>query len=245
MFPVICKIGPLSIYSYGVMLALAVIICSFLLAKDAQRLGIAKETIHDLVFWVVVSGIIGARIFYILLNLDLFIKDPLEIIMIQHGGLAWQGSLILGTLGGLFFIKIKKLLLWQTLDLVAPYIALGQSIGRIGCFLNGCCFGKEISWGIYSPVHDAHLHPTQLYCSLGLFLIFLFLKKYQKTVKVVGKVFVVYLLLAALLRFSVEFFRADHDIVVFGLSIFQIICIVIFLSGLYVNSLINRHSRRN
>src|SRR3989338_1435480 len=96
MFPTICTIGPLTIYSYGVMLAVAVVICSFLLSRDAQKLGIPKDVIYDFVFWVVLSGIIGARIFYIFLNWTFFVENPREIIMIQNGGLAWQGSLMAG-----------------------------------------------------------------------------------------------------------------------------------------------------
>src|SRR6185295_7207291 len=131
MHPIICKIGPLTIYSYGLMVAIAAIVCSLLLARDAKKYNIAPEIIFDLVFWVVFGGIIGARIFYVILNLDYFIHNAKEMIMIQNGGLAWQGSFIAGALTGIFYVKKHKLSFWLLVDLVAPYIALGQSIGRI------------------------------------------------------------------------------------------------------------------
>ncbi|OGX32122.1 MAG: prolipoprotein diacylglyceryl transferase, partial [Omnitrophica WOR_2 bacterium RIFCSPHIGHO2_01_FULL_48_9] len=170
MFPIILKIGPVTIYSYGLMMAVAVMVCVFLLSRDARSLGISSEKIFDFVFWVVLSGIAGARLFFILLNLDYFVRDPLEIVMLQKGGLAWQGSLIAGTVAALVYIRKQKLPLAPFLDIIAPYVALGQAIGRLGCFLNGCCYGKPLAWGIYFPVHQASLHPTQLYDALGLVL---------------------------------------------------------------------------
>ncbi len=212
------------------MLALGVILCAFLLSKEIENTALSKDTLFDLIFWVVLCGLLGARIFYIFLNFDFFISNPLEMIMIQKGGLAWQGSLIFGFISGIVFIRLKKLNVLDMLDLTAPYIALGQSVGRIGCFLNGCCFGKEVSWGVYFPVHHARLHPTQLYSTVGLFLVFLILKAYRKKAPQ-GGVFILYIILASVLRFGVEFFRADHTVLYGGLSIFQWVCVGLFVFG--------------
>ena len=138
MFPIILKIGPVTIYSYGLMMAVAVMVCVFLLSRDARSLGISSEKIFDFVFWVVLSGIAGARLFFILLNLDYFVRDPLEIVMLQKGGLAWQGSLIAGTVAALVYIRKQKLPLAPFLDIIAPYVALGQAGVNIFCL-------KEIS----------------------------------------------------------------------------------------------------
>lgn len=236
MFPVICRIGPVSIYSYGLMLAVAVIVCSLLLSRDAKNFGIHADTVFDLVFWVVVSGLLGARVFFILLNLDFFINNPGEIIMIQNGGLAWQGGLIAGVGVGFGYIRKKNLPLWITLDLAAPYLALGQALGRVGCFLNGCCYGRTVAWGLYFPVHDAHLHPTQLYATAGLLFVFFVLKGFQKfsisAGYAAGRVFALYLILASLQRFINEFFRADHTIIFSGLSIFQIMSVAFLAVGI-------------
>ncbi len=225
MYPVIVQLGPLTIYSYGLMLAVAVIVCTFLLSRDARGKGISPEMVFDLVFWTVLAGIAGARFFYIILNWEFFRQNLLEIVMIQKGGLAWQGGLIFGGLAGVGFIKRRKLPLREMLDLAAPYIALGQSIGRIGCFLNGCCYGKEVFWGIFFPVHHAHLHPTQLYSVLGLFVIFVILKYYRRVSPFQGSVFLLYLILASAERFGVEFFRGDHQEFFGGLSIYQWVCL--------------------
>ncbi len=236
MFPIICKIGPVTIYAYGAMFAAAVMLCTFLLSRDAGKVGIQQDVIFDLAFWVIAAGILGARLFYIFLHPEFFRENPLEIIMLQNGGLAWQGGLIFASVAGVMFLKKKGLSLGVMLDLAAPYAALGQSIGRIGCFLNGCCYGKEVAWGIFFPVHHAHLHPTQLYLSFGLLILFFVLKKYQKAPHRVGGVFTVYLFLDALLRFVVEFFRADHDVLAFGLSIFQGVALGLMILAVYVHT---------
>lgn len=239
MFPIICQIGPLPVYSYGFMLALGVLLCVFLLSKEIKNTEITMDIILDLVFWVVLCGILGARIFYILLNSSYFFAHPLEMIMIHKGGLAWQGSLIGGVISGVVFIRVRHLPLLKMLDLTAPYIALGQSVGRIGCFLNGCCYGKEVSWGIYFPVHGAHLHPTQLYSSGGLLLIFFILKAYRKQ-SPAGGVFVLYLILASVLRFFVEFFRADHYAYMAGLSVFQWMCVGFLCAAAVIKIIFSR-----
>ncbi len=231
MMPVICAFGPFHVYSYGLMLAIAIVVCSFLLKRDAAVYGISSDTVYDLVFWAVLGGIAGARIFFVITNWDIFAGNLKEIVMLQRGGLSWQGGLILGTLVGAGFIRFKKLPARLMLDLLAPYLALGQSIGRIGCFLNGCCYGKEVSWGVYFPVHHAHLHPTQLYASAALFMIYCVLKAYRKSPHVPGQVLAFYFILASIQRFVIEFFRADHELTVIGLSIYQIVCLGLFAAG--------------
>lgn len=244
MFPVLCTIGPLTVYSYGVMLALAVIICAALLSRDVRSLGITSEEVYDFIFWVVLLGIAGARAFFVFLNLPYFIENPAEMIMIQKGGLSWQGSLIAGLATALIYIRRKKWPMGKMFDAIAPYAALGQAIGRIGCFLNGCCYGREVPWGIYFPVHNAHLHPTQLYDAAGLLVIFFVLKRVQKGGQAEGSIIVLYLLLASTQRFVIEFFRNDHFFVWFGLSVFQWVSIVVFLSGAYVYAHLNNRSRK-
>lgn len=225
MFPVIFQIGPVTVYAYGLMLAIAVMVCAFFLTRDAKQVGMAPMLVHDSIFWLVVSGILGARFFYILINFSYFQSHWIDVVKIYEGGLSWQGGLMGAMLASGFFIKKHQLPVAQTLDLYAPYIALGQAIGRLGCFLNGCCYGRAVSWGIYFPVHNDHLHPTQLYSTLGLLLIFVLLKKYQTRAMGTGKVFVAYLLLAPSWRFGVEFFRADHEALLLGLSVYQWVCI--------------------
>ena len=230
MHPILFIIGPLTIYSFGFMLALAVVVCSYFLARDAVKLGIAKDVVYDFAFWVALAGVIGSRIFYIALNFDYFMESPSELVQIQHGGLAWQGGLVFGFITAFFYLKSKKISILPFLDLACPYAALGQAIGRIGCFLNGCCFGKPVAWGPYFSVHDAHLHPTQLYESAGLVIIFFILKSLNTKWRGTG-VFLVYFMLAAFLRFTVQFFRDDSDPIWTGLSVFQWVCLAVFAAA--------------
>jgi phosphatidylglycerol:prolipoprotein diacylglycerol transferase len=243
MYPVICQFGPVTVYSYGFMLAVAAGVCTFLAARDAKKIGVPSGVIPDFTFWTVVAGILGARFFYILLNYRFFMDHPLEIVMVQNGGLAWHGGLIAATLTGLRFIRRRGLPLPTMLDLVAPYAALGESIGRIGCFLNGCCYGREVPWGIYFPVHHARLHPTQLYATAGLFILFLILRRYRKASQTPGDVFVAYLFGASSLRFMIEFFRADHDVLVLGLSVYQWVCVALMATAVYVHLRLKSRSR--
>ena len=261
MHPILFTIGPITIYSYGVMLAAAVLVCTYFLSVDAKRYHISRETAYDLVFWCMLWGIIGARIFYVFIEWSYFSGNLLEIPMLQKGGLAWQGGFLGGALAGVWFARRKKLSLRPLLDLAAPYIALGQSIGRIGCFLNGCCYGKPIAWGIYFPAHNARLYPTQLFECVGLFIIFLILKKAQtrsfaplrmtnhrhsepegRRILKPGSIFVLYLWLAAIERFIVEFYRADHDLLWLNLSLAQFVALGVFAAGIVMAVILRRRS---
>lgn len=221
------------------MLAVAVMVASFLIGRDAKRIGISLDAVYDLAFWVVVFGIVGARFFYISFNWPLFSSHPLEMIMIQNGGLAWQGSLVFGFLTAVIYLKKKGIPFWKFLDLAVPYVALGHAIGRIGCFLNGCCYGKPVGWGIYFPVFGERLHPTQIYMALGQLVIFFVLRMMSGRMKKDGEILVLYLLLSALERFLVEFFRADH-VLYGGLSIFQYVCMGIFAAALIIHARLAR-----
>ena len=239
MHPIICQIGPIPIYSYGLMLAIAVMVTSFFVARDARKIGVSSDTVYDLAFWVVLLGIIGARVFYISFNLDFFLPHPWEMIMIQKGGLAWQGSLVFGLLTAVIYLRKKQVALWKFLDISAPYVALGHAIGRVGCLLNGCCYGKPAAWGIFFPALGERLQPTQIYMSLGQIAIFFILRAAQGRMKKDGQVFVLYLLLSSIERFLVEFARADHDLYG-GFSIFQYVCIGIFVLALIIHSRLAR-----
>ena len=244
MHPILCQIGTLTIYSYGAMIALAVLVCTFFLQLEARRRHWDPEIMIDLVFWVAVFGIIGSRIFFVILNAAYFFQHPVEILYLHQGGLAWQGGLILATAAGISFIRFKKMPILKTLDFVIPYAALGQSLGRVGCFFNGCCQGKEWAHGIYFPVHHATLHPTQLYSAVNLFVIFIILKIYQTRNTIDGRVFVWYFILASLERFIVQFFRADYEPFFLGLGIFQLITVALITLAIYADLYLLRHARR-
>lgn len=229
MFPVIFSLGPISIYSYGTMVALAFIACLFLLKDEAKNKGLSYQTIVDLCFWILICGLVGARLFYVILNWDYFRSYPLEVFKLYHGGLVIYGGIIAGTLTGLVYLKRKRLDVGLTLDVIAPYIVLAQAIGRIGCLLNGCCFGYPSVCGLYFPVHSEILSPIQAYSSLANLSIFIILKSIGHRISTKGNIFIIYLMLYSTKRFIVEFFRADTPKNILGFSVFQILSVVIFI----------------
>ena len=211
------------------MLVLAFFVCSYLASWQAKKEGVDPEIIFSLCFVVFISGIMGARVFYVISNFGDYLHRPLEIFMLQRGGLAWFGGAIFGSLAAVVFAKIKKLNLFKILDLLVPFIALGQAIGRIGCLLNGCCYGRESAYGIYFKVFDQYLIPTQLYSSLLLLLIFFILRFIQRRKPVPGVVLAAYLFLYPLKRFFIEYLRNDSPRIYFGLTIFQVLSLAMFV----------------
>ncbi|MEK6715673.1 MAG: prolipoprotein diacylglyceryl transferase [Candidatus Omnitrophota bacterium] len=224
MHPILFQFGPITIYSYGFFLALAYLTGSILAQREAKIRGFGAHFISNLCLLSLISGILGARIFFLLFNLDFFKENPLEIIMLQHGGLVWYGGLISAIVSVVIYIRIKKQPIFATLDLVAPYIALAQAIGRIGCFLNGCCYGKL--W------RDENIpYPTQIFSSLSMLFVFLVLRVMQKQGLKTGSIFFSYLLLYSAKRFFIEFLRGDSPVVFLNLTVFQLASVGIFVSA--------------
>jgi len=235
MHPILLRLGPITIYSYGFMLAVAFIVATMLAQQKARQFGVNPEKILELAIFIMLFGIIGARIAYVLLNLQDFVKRPFEIFYLHKGGLVFYGGAIFGGVASLFFIKRNKLNGPDLADLIAPYAALGQSIGRIGCLLNGCCWGKptDLAWAIVLPQQEGTLHPTQAYESLGVLVIFLILVILQDKRVFRGQIFGLYLLFYSMLRFFIEFLRGDNTIVFFSLTFSQIASVIIFIISLF------------
>ncbi|MFH1857185.1 MAG: prolipoprotein diacylglyceryl transferase [Candidatus Omnitrophota bacterium] len=236
MYPILFKIGFFTVYTYGFMIAVAFLVCSFLLSKEFKRIGIKEDLAVDLSVYLLIFGIIGARFLHVLLNAGYYFYDVKEIFMLQHGGLAWQGGVILAFIAGLFFMKKQNLIMGATCDAVVPYVALGQSIGRIGCYLNGCCYGKATDsfFGVIFPGMTQQVHPTELYLSFFLLIVFVILKKKEEKKVFNWQIFSLYLILYAVVRFSIDFLRGDLHPVFFGLSVSQFICAVLFLAGIII-----------
>ncbi|HNX81661.1 MAG TPA: prolipoprotein diacylglyceryl transferase [Candidatus Omnitrophota bacterium] len=231
MHPVICSIGPFTIYSYGLMVALAFLAGVTMAQFLAKKRGLNTDFIYNLCFLGLLTGIIGARILYVIEHFDLFRAHFLEIIMLQHGGLSWFGGLSVGFISALVYIKHKKQALGPILDCLAPALALAHAIGRIGCFLNGCCFGKESSYGILFPGHAKPLIPTQLY-SAGILLIVCGILLYlQSKPHRPGRIFCIYVLLYSAKRFCIEFWRGDNYPFFMGLTLFQTMSLVFFIGA--------------
>lgn len=230
MYPVLFNIGPVSVYSYGVMLALAFLVVAFLARRRAFALGGNGDAILDLCIWLIVSGVIGGRLLFILLNLDYYGEKPLDALKLWQGGLVWYGGLIAAIAASIIFLSAKKMPVLKTGDLMMPYVALGQSIGRIGCFLNGCCYGKATALpiGVTFSAAQGPVHPTQLYESAAMLIVFLILRK---RVPGNGRTLFLYLMMYSVIRFLIEFLRGDNPAVLMGLTISQLISVVIFMTA--------------
>lgn len=233
MFPEICTIGPITIYSYGFMLVAAFSAAVFLSCRYARLHGVDPDIIFNFAFVGFLSGIIGARLFYVIENIQQYLNNPLEIIMFSHGGLSWFGGLILGSFSGALYLRKKKFPIYRALDILIPFLALGQAIGRIGCLLNGCCYGRPSVFGIYFPLHHAQLIPTQVYSTLLLLFIYILLRYLQEKPHKEGEVFYYYLFFYSLKRFFIEFWRADNPVIAWRLTLFQFLSIAVFIISAY------------
>lgn len=231
MHPILFQFGALKIYSYGLMVAIAFIVATYLAKLEASREDIDPQKILDLSICLVISGVIGGRILYVLQNLSYYFRYPYQIFMLNRGGLSFYGGFGLAVISAIIFLKREDLPASKILDIIAPYLALGQSIGRIGCFLNGCCYGKPTNFffAVYFPEEFLARHPTQLYASLNLLLIFIILRVFR------GPIFLLYCLLYSGSRFFIEYLRGDNLPVFATFTIHQLISVGIFIvSGIFL-----------
>lgn len=249
MYPILFKIGRVVIYSYGFLFAIAFLVGFFLLRERFKKSGLPPDKVIDLVILLLISGVIGARLLHVVINLKYYLSDPIEIIMIHHGGSAWQGGLVLGGFAGIMFFRKNKFAIMDTCDIVIPYVALSQSIGRIGCFLNGCCYGKPTNsfLGVVFPGKDLPVHPVQIYNSLNLVIIFLVLRGMQSKKIFQGQIFLMYFLLSSFTRFFIDFLRGDLGTVLWNLTISQFISISIFSisSSIYLKRILDAEENRS
>ena len=241
MYPILFQYGPIEIRFYGVMIALAFIVGAWLGAREAQRRGYDGALVYDLLFYVLLAAIAGARIYYVLFSdLGWFLRHPWEIVAIWKGGLSLHGGLLGGFLAGVGFCLRKGLPVLTFADILAPSIILGQAIGRVGCALNGCSYGRptDLPWAIVftdpntlAP-RGVPLHPTQFY-EMGLDLVlFGVLWGIRRHTAFEGQLFALYLMGYGTIRFVLEFFRGDSLDLFWGIPVAQAISVGFFLAGL-------------
>lgn len=243
MFPVLIKIGPLTIHTYGFLIAIGFLVALTLAAREAKRKDIPNESIIDVGFYALLSGIIGARLFFILTNLGNYLEHPLDMVKIWEGGLVFYGGVLFALPTVIWFVKKKGLPLWQIADIWAPSIAIGHAIGRLGCFCAGCCYGtpaEGLPWSVIFTNPDSlailgtPLHPTQLYESaaeLTNFLILITLRRHQSFK---GQLFLIYILNYSIIRSVVEMFRGDEvrGFLFPGFSYSHAISVAMFITAL-------------
>ncbi len=217
MHPILFKIGNITLYTYGLFVALGFLTAIWLAQTEARRVGVNPSYTLDLGFYMLIAAIIGARIFFLAVNPDIIAESPWAIFQIWKGGLVFYGGFIAALITAIVYVRKKKIAFMRIADIFSPGIAAGHAVGRIGCFFAGCCYGKacDLPWAVVfkDPLSLAptgiYRHPTQLYSVAGNFLIFLFLWFYRKRTTYQGQLFWLSVLLYGLVRAFIELFRGD------------------------------------
>ena len=246
MYPELFRIGDFPINTYGLLLAIGMMLALFTASRLAARDGLPRERIYDLGLWTLIGGLIGSKI------LMLFTEENVQIFSLDflRSGGVYYGGFIGGLLALVFLIRWYKLPFWKVTDAFAPALALGQAIGRQGCFAAGCCWGKPTDsfLGIHFTEHaheftgvpvygpdgaDLYLHPTQLYESITMLIVFGILVLIHRKKRFDGQVLIAYGIIYSIVRFIIEFFRDDPRgnllglTTLTGLSTSQIISLIV------------------
>lgn len=242
MYPVLIKIGPLTIHTYGLLIAIGFFVALWIAVSQARKTGVPSEKIIDIGFYGLIFGIIGSRIFFIITNWPYYSEHPADMLKVWEGGLVFYGGVFFAIPAVIWYIKRAKLVLWHIADIWAPSIAIGHAIGRLGCFCAGCCYGKPaegVPWSVIFTNPDSlaitgvPLHPAQLYEASAEFLNFLLLTMLRKHQSFNGQLFWLYVLNYSIIRSVVEIFRGDEirGFLASGFSISQGISVLMFITA--------------
>ena len=221
MFPRLIQIGSFYLPTYGVILAIAYLVGIWMLRRKARAEGLPEQKIFDFSLYVLAAAILGAKALLVIVEWRHYASNPRSLVEVLRSGGVFYGGLIAATTVGIWYMKKHRLPAWKIADMGAPSIALGEAIGRWGCFAAGCCYGKPTDGplgvrftdpfahdAVGTPL-DVPLHPTQIYLSVNAFLIFLILQWAYRRRTFDGEVFWLYVLLYAITRGLIENFRGD------------------------------------
>jgi len=236
MHPILFQIGPITLYTYGLFVAIGFSAALYFGLKNYQKttLFTKEDDVYSLSLWLIIVGFVGARIFYVIQYWEYFSADWARVFFIQdRSGFVWYGGVIACLIFQWIYTRRKNISFIKLVDFLSPAIVLGQAFGRIGCFMYGCCYGvvTQSFLGVYFPHSPLQArHPTQLYESLFNFIFFLFLWKLFEKRKFDGQVFGVTLMGHAIFRFLVEFLRVNPAYL-FNLTAAQWVGIVLLVVG--------------
>ncbi|MEI6971594.1 MAG: prolipoprotein diacylglyceryl transferase [bacterium] len=225
MHPIAIKTSLLDIHWYGIMMALAFLVSLVICIYLGRRIGRDAGFISDLITWIMISGIIGARLAYVLANFKQYSADPITILYIHKGGLVYYGGFVGAAIGVILFARSRGESLLKLCDVVCVGLPLSHALGRVGCYLNGCCVGKPTGW-VGLPVHPVQLYEAGLNAALFLGLLWYYHRKKRD-----GSVAATYLLSYATIRFSIEFLRGDERLMLGALTLAQVSSLVMFAGG--------------
>lgn len=237
MYNDILSIGPVTIHGYGLMIAIGIACALAAGIRQSKRKGLNPDEVYNLTFVCVITGMICAKLMYCIVEWKSFISDPLG--TLGSDGFVVYGGIIGGTLLASLYTRIRRISFWRYFDLVLPSVAIAQGFGRIGCFLAGCCYGRETDSFIgitfthsqYAP-NNVPLIPTQLISSAGCFIMAAVLFIYSSKERPIGRTGALYLIMYSIGRSIIEFFRADHRGNIGVLSTSQFISVFILIIGI-------------
>ncbi|MFH1122934.1 MAG: prolipoprotein diacylglyceryl transferase, partial [Pseudomonadota bacterium] len=241
MFPDLFSIGPLTVHTYGLFVAIGFAVALLVTLKTGKTQAVAPKLVLDMAFFMILWAIIGSRLLYVLNHFAYYRTHPAEIVKIWQGGLVFSGGLVAVIGVMIWYLKRHHLSFWTVGDLWAPGVTVGQAVGRIGCFMAGCCYGRptDLVWGVVfnhpqslAPLH-VPLHPTQLYATLSGFMIFVILLLLGARKRFEGQVFVWFLILHSTARLLIERFRGDERGMIPGseMSVTQLVATIVLLGG--------------
>ncbi len=256
MHPILFSIPntKIQIFTFGMLMVLAVWSALGLASWRARRVGLDPEQVGDMAFVVILCGLVGARAFYVI---EVWGKPDMrtlgDALAIWKGGIVLYGSIIGGVVGFIVYRSLRDLPVLPTLDLIAPSLALGIAFGRLGCFFNGCCYGDrcDLPWAVKFPQrsapwwghieqgwitkaadHSLPIHPTQLYSALDGFLLVFLLSAFYPLRKRDGEVMALLMIAYSLSRFLIERLRDDDGVFLLGMTVSQVISVAILAGGL-------------
>ncbi len=244
MFPELFHLGPVTIRTYGFLIAVGLFLGLQYVLRGAKAKAIPEDRILDAALYVIVAGLIGARLTYVVLNWSFYLQHPFEIVQVWEGGLVFYGGFVASAAAVIMYTRRHRdtLRLGQLADLMAPALCIGHFFGRLGCFCAGCCYGmpSDLPWAVrfVNPKALAPtgilLHPAQLYEAFANMALFFVLDRYRvRGGPKDGQVFALYLMLYAALRFVIELFRGDdRGGFLWGLSPSQLVAAVLFITGI-------------
>jgi len=232
MDPVCLYIFGKPIYWYGIMVALGFLACVVHLTILGIREGRSPAFGSDLAFWVMLSGMLGARITYVVMNIGYYLDDPWAMLRVDQGGLIYYGGFAFAFIAGIIFARIHQINFLALCDYGISALPLGHAFGRLGCLFNGCCYGaiSALPWSIFQQ--GARRHPVQLYeviANLGIYAFLVFAYRRRKRD---GEILALYCLAYPFVRFMIEFLRGDERLAWYGISVGQVVSLLIFAVGL-------------
>jgi phosphatidylglycerol:prolipoprotein diacylglycerol transferase len=231
--PEILRWGVLNITSYGVMLALSFLVGTWLALRESRRLGLDEDQVVTVILLALVAGVVGARALYVAEHLRDFRGSYLSVLALWQGGLTLYGGIAMGTVVGLLAARRLGLPMWVTADALVPSLVLGTVFGRVGCFLNGCCYGRptRLPWGVVFPPDSfaslefgpVPVHPAQLYFAAAGLVLFVLTWTVRRRARVPGVLFWTLIALLALVRIPLDLTRVyEAEAIVVELGVVRI-----------------------